>query len=314
MGTGGKNQHRVSRQIRLGTRASKLAMWQAQWAAHALSQLGHQIEIVQITTEGDIRTDSLHMIGGQGVFTKGIQQALLANEIDLAVHSLKDLPTLPIEGLAIAAVPQRESTCDVLVNNSGLLIDQLPTGAKIGTGSARRAAQLLFYRDDLVIKDIRGNVDTRLAKLDEGQFDAIVLAQAGLNRLGLQSRISQQLDQQWMLPAVGQGALALETRSDDRELIDAVSALTDRATHQCVIAERAMLRRLEAGCQAPVGCLSTFAGNQIELRGVVLSPDGKLRLEATDSRGADDAHQLGQRVADDLLEQSRSNGIKPFWK
>ena len=300
--------------IRLGTRASKLALWQADWTAEQLRDRGHCVDIIQITTEGDTAKESLNVIGGQGVFTKRIQHALLDQEIDLAVHSLKDLPTAKIDGLTIAAVPKRESTFDVLVSNEFQSIDQLPANSTVGTGSARRAAQLKNFRSDLVIKDIRGNVDTRLKKLDDGQYAAIILAEAGLVRLGMHNRIVQRLNQQWMLPAIGQGALGLETRKDDSALVAAVSELTHVPTYQAVTAERAMLRRLEAGCLAPVGCLSAVNGIDLNLIGAILSHDGSIRIEARTSNVLDSAEALGESLADLLLEKAEAEGLPHFWK
>ena len=300
--------------IRLGTRASKLAMWQANWTKHQLEELGHQVQIVQITTEGDTSKESLNLIGGQGVFTKGIQEALLNREIDLAVHSLKDLPTAKIDDLTIAAVPERESTFDVFVSNEFDSLEDVQTGAAIGTGSVRRAAQLKHYRNDLNIKDIRGNVDTRLKKLDAGQYDAIVLAEAGLTRLGLHARVKQRLNQDWMLPAIGQGALGLETRSDDSETVAAVAQLSNTSAFQSVMGERAMLRKLEAGCMAPVGCLSKVEGNQLELTGVILWQEGAIRIEATRSGDLVDAETIGEQLAEKLVAEAEQKNLPQFWK
>jgi hydroxymethylbilane synthase len=221
--------------IRIGTRASPLARWQAQWVSDALTAAGHGAVLVPITTRGDVQqVQPVEQLGDRGVFTKELQRALLAGQIDVAVHSLKDLPTDPVAGLILAAVPRRESPCDVLVSRDSLRLETLPPGARVGTGSLRRQSQLLHLRPDLLVAPIRGNVDTRLRKLDEGQYDALILAQAGLNRLGLSHRVTQILSTNQMLPAVGQGALGLETRAEDGETRSALSALDDPASHFAV--------------------------------------------------------------------------------
>jgi hydroxymethylbilane synthase len=297
----------------MGTRGSQLARWQAEWVAGQLRRIGQPVELVEIATHGDIdRARPVEEIGTRGVFTKAIQRALLAGEIDLAVHSLKDLPTEPVEGLVLAAVPPRENPADVLVTNIAASLDELPYAARIGTGSLRRQAQLRHRRQDLRIEDIRGNVDTRLQKLDDGQFDAIVLAEAGLRRLGLTGRIRQVLTFDVMLPAVGQGALAIECRSTDVATQAKVVALDDSATHSAVLAERALLARLRGGCMAPVAAWGRFEGNSLHLSAVVLSADGARRLEVHDSTEHDDvanAEQLGDRVANALLAQGAAELI-----
>ena len=294
--------------LRLGTRSSALAMWQSSWVAGQLTEHGYDVELVQITTQGDVRSEPIGQIGGQGLFTKEIQRALLDQEVDLAVHSLKDLPTVPVPGLALGAVPPRESPGDALLSNRFDSIDDIPEGAVIGTGSNRRQAQLLHYREDFVVRGIRGNVDTRISKLDEGRFDAIILAESGLRRLGLQDRITQLIPREIMLPAVGQGALGIECRSDDDATRQALALLNDTETHLSVLAERALLFTLQAGCLAPVGTHARFENGSLILEGVVLSVDGKQRLAASDSVpladvGSEDTVSLGERVAHDLLGQ-----------
>ncbi len=264
--------------IRLGTRQSALALWQADYVSNALRSLGHEVQLVKIITSGDISTTPLGESGGQGVFTKEIQRALLDNRCDLAVHSLKDLPTEIIPELNLVAVPPREDTADCLISKEIHLAD-LPIGASIGTGSPRRKASLLHIRPDLLVKDIRGNVDTRLRKLDEGEYDAILLAFAGLHRLGLQARITQKLTPDEMLPAVGQAALGLETRSDDKNTIQAVAQLDHVITHAAVIAERTLLRSMRAGCLAPLACNAVVQENSIHLLARVFSSDGKKKIE-----------------------------------
>lgn len=335
-----------TRTLRLGTRGSQLARWQADWVTAELERRGHAVELIEIATQGDIdRTRSIEAIGTQGVFTKAIQQALLAGEVDLAVHSLKDLPTVPVEGLILAAVPPRESPADVLVvgrgarskeqgarstgqgargkeqgadvlKNPGISaanpigsLSLLRQDARIGTGSLRRQAQLRHARPDLRVTEIRGNVETRLRKLDEGQFDAIVLAEAGLRRLGLAERITHLLPFSVMLPAVGQGALGIECRRDAHETLTALGPLNDPATCAAVLAERALLAHLRGGCMAPVGALAAVEGRALKLQAVVLSADGLQRLFANDAGTPHEAADVGRRVADALLAQGAAELI-----
>lgn len=299
--------------LRIGTRGSQLARWQAGWVADRLRRDGQSVELVEIATHGDVeQARSIEEIGTRGVFTKAIQRALLTGEVDLGVHSLKDLPTEPVDGLILAAVPPRESPADALVSNTATSLESLPNAARVGTGSLRRQAQLRHLRPDLQIKEIRGNIDTRLRKLDEGQFDAIVLAEAGLRRLGLSDRITYVLPFDVMLPAVGQGALAIECRADDRSTRAVVAALDDSASHAAVLAERALLARLRGGCMAPVGGLGRLDGDELQLTAVVLSADGARRLAARDvvhGITAIDSEQLGIRVADVLLAQGAAELI-----
>jgi hydroxymethylbilane synthase len=297
-------------QLRLGTRASKLARWQADWAAQRLRELGHAVEIILVTTEGDVATGPLGQIGGQGLFTKRIQQALLDNEIDFAVHSLKDLPTEAVNGLILAAVPERASCGDALVNNTGATLDKLPEGALIGTGSKRRQTQLLHARPDLKVSDIRGNVDTRLRKLDDGLFDAIVLAEAGLDRLGLNDRITQVLPRSVMLPAVGQGALGLEAREGDDQTLGALARLNHLESESSVLAERSLLAALRAGCLAPVGAWCRFEHDHLQLDAAVLSEDGRQRVSVEMSGPTHDALGLGVRAAEALQEQGAASIIE----
>ncbi len=311
------------RTLRLGTRGSQLARWQADWVAGELRRLGHGVELIEIATHGDVeRARPIEEIGTLGVFTKAIQQALVSGEVDLAVHSLKDLPTEPIAGLVLAAVPKRESAADVLVEGRGsrvegrerestilahhsshAVLNSLPPSARVGTGSLRRQAQLLHLRPDLQVREVRGNVETRLRKLDDGQFDAIVLAQAGLQRLGLADRISQVLPFEVMLPAVGQGALGIECRADDDDTLQVLGLLNDAATRAAVTAERVLLEQLRGGCMAPVGALGLVESGRLHLQAVVLSADGTHRLAASDSSEPSEAVALGRRVAEALITQ-----------
>jgi hydroxymethylbilane synthase len=302
----------ASSRLKLGTRASALARWQAEWVATQLQTRGVEVELVPITTRGDTTTNvSLGQLGGSpGVFTKELQRALLAGTIDLAVHSLKDLPTDVVAGLALAAVPEREDVADVLVSRDGLAFERLPAGAKVGTGSVRRRAQLLHARPDLQMHDIRGNVDTRLGKLASGEYDAIVLALAGLKRLGLAERITQVFSPQQVLPAVGQGALGIESRADDLATREALRALDHQPSHQAVLAERSLLAALVGGCLAPVGAWARVTGEgRLQLDAVVLSDDGRQRLAAHGAADLAAAASLGREVAQQLLAQGASRLI-----
>ena len=286
-----------------------LARWQADWVAGELAKLGVGVEMVHISTQGDVSARPLGAIGGQGVFTKELQRALLDGAIDLAVHSLKDLPTERVPGLQLAAVPARESTRDVLVSRVADDFEGLPPGARIGTGSIRRRAQLLHARPDLQVTEIRGNVDTRLRKLDEGQYEAIVLAEAGLKRLGLGERITQILPIELMLSAVGQGALGIEARCDDDRTLQVLAQLDHPGTHSAVLAERALLAALRAGCLAPVGAWARVDDDRLQLDAVVLSHDGRDRLSVSLSGPREQAESLGQQAAADLLTQGAAELI-----
>ena len=301
--------------LRLGTRASLLAQWQANWVTAQLRQRGLEIELIRITTSGDRQQTAAAPITGTGIFTKEIQRELLAGRIDLAVHSLKDLPTEDVPGLALAAVPERAPVADVLISDRFDSLELLPPGAVVGTGSLRRRAQLLHHRPDLKMQDIRGNVDTRLRKLHEGQCAAIILAQAGLERLGLTEHITRILPLDLMLPAVGQGALGIEARTDDAATREALAGLDHRPTHAAVKAERAMLAVLHGGCMAPIAAWGHFEGEQLVLTGRVLDPAGTRKLEATRAAGTmypwsvEDAESLGRDVANELLEQGAAELI-----
>jgi hydroxymethylbilane synthase len=286
---------------------------QAEWTAAQLRQRGHDVELVEITTRADRDVAApLSSFGGTGLFTKEIQRALLAGGVDLVVHSMKDLPTEAVAGLTLSAVPPRESVADVLVSNRANTFDDLPRGAVVGTGSLRRQAQVRHLRPDLRIVDVRGNVDTRLRKLDAGEFDALVLAEAGLRRLGLADRIAQVLLPPMMLPAVGQGALAIECRAEDADTIAVVSQLDDMRTRACVLAERALLAHLRGGCLAPVGAWGRVENGHLQLSAVVLSADGQKKLAAQSAEASIEAlcaEVLGRRVAEALLAQGASELI-----
>lgn len=294
----------------IGSRGSKLALTQAGTIKAAIETLnpGIEVRIEIIKTSGDVKTDPLSVIGGQGVFTKELEDALLAERIDVAVHSLKDLPTIIPERLVVAAICKREDPRDALVlseklKGSEAAIHALPGGATIGTSSPRRLAQLKHLRSDLVIKELRGNVDTRLRKLDEGQYDALVLACAGLRRLGLERRISAPLPASQMLPAVGQGALGIETRADDARTIEAVSKLEHKFTSLACMAERALLRSLGGGCQLPIAAYAVVREKRIKLDGLVCDTQGIRVVRGRVSGGFDEAEELGSRLGEQLLAQ-----------
>jgi hydroxymethylbilane synthase len=292
--------------LRIGTRGSPLALWQAHFVADRLRQWSGTapIAVIEIETAGDrIREVGLGQLGGEGVFTKEIQRALLADKVDVAVHSLKDLPTTAIPGLTLAAVPARGPAGDVLVSHRHRTFDQLPAGATVATSSLRRRAQVVHRRPDLRLVDIRGNVDTRLRKLQEQNLDALFLAEAGLVRLGLDQVITEVLDQRWMLPAVGQGALGLECRTDDQVTGNLLQLLNDAPTHQAVLAERALLRSLGGGCQLPLGAIATVDRGTLRLRGAVLAPDGSSRIDDEERGPAMEAEAIGVRLAQGLLDQ-----------
>jgi hydroxymethylbilane synthase len=300
----------MTKELVIGSRGSKLALVQAETIKAELERLDPttavRIEIVK--TSGDVKTDPLSLIGGKGVFTKELEDALLAGRIDLAVHSLKDLPTILPDGLVIAAITKREDPRDALVLNQKLRITTpsiaaLPRGALIGTSSPRRLAQLRNLRTDLVINDLRGNIDTRVRKLDEGQYDALVLACAGLRRLGMADRISAALAPAEVLPAVGQGALGVECRSDDAETVGIVSKLDHKFTRLACTAERALLRSLGGGCQLPIAGYAIVRDKRIRLDGLVADPQGRQLVKDRVAGGLEEAEQLGTMLGARLLEQ-----------
>ncbi len=304
--------------IVIGSRGSKLALWQSEWVKARLEALdpGVEVRIDIIKTMGDVRTDvPLSTIGGQGAFTKELEVALLDRRVDVAVHSLKDLPTVTPEGLSITATPEREDPRDALVLRAGSAaransLKRLAEGAVVGTSSLRRIAQLKHLRPDVQIKDLRGNVDTRLRKLDEGEYDALILASAGLRRLGFGERISAAIAQEEMLSAVGQGSLGVETRSDDAETNALVVRLDDPRTRAAVLAERALLRSLGGGCQVPIAAHATVEGGRLKLDGLVATLDGTQVLR--DSLGGDaaDAARVGEKLAARLLERGAGELLK----
>ncbi len=291
--------------IRLGTRRSKLATAQAEAVAGALRERGHEVELVPIVTTGDTNRAPLERIGGTGVFVSALRDALVDDTIDVAVHSLKDLPTAPVGELVIAAIPPREDPRDVLIARDKLTLGELMPGATIGTGSPRRVAQLEALGLGLELTGIRGNVDTRIALVADGKLDAVVLARAGLARLGRLDEVTEVLDPIQVLPAPGQGALAVECRSNDTATIEAVAVLDDPATRAAVVAERTLLATLEAGCTAPVGALAEVVdgddGPELWLRAALGTDSGVRRLSRNGS--PDEPAALGRALAGDLLEQ-----------
>ncbi|MFZ3417042.1 hydroxymethylbilane synthase [Arthrobacter sp. 3Tela_A] len=300
--------------VLIGTRGSALAVTQTTTVANTLAELGgFDVELVRVRTEGDVNRAALSQIGGTGVFVAALRESLLAGDCDVAVHSLKDLPTAEADGLTIGAVPARVDVRDALCARDGLTLAQLPAGAKVGTGSPRRAAQLRAARPDLEIVDIRGNVDTRLGRVAglvegaPGDLDAVVLAAAGLSRLGRLDMVSELLDPSVMLPAPGQGALAVECRTADAAegpLSRALAAYDDTASRMTVTAERALLQRLEAGCTAPIGALARVTDQGLALEAVVCSDDGTQvlrRYSSTSQADEDGARALGIRMAEELL-------------
>jgi hydroxymethylbilane synthase len=292
--------------LRIGTRASLLAVTQSTWVKNQIENAHPQtqVELVKITTKGDKILDvPLAKVGGKGLFVKEIEDALLTGEVDLAVHSMKDVPTELPQGLHIGIIPVRETPFDAFISNKFDSIDTLPQGATMGTSSLRRKSQISALRPDLNIVDLRGNIDTRLRKLDEGIYDAIILAGAGLNRLGLSKRITTLLPASQMLPAISQGALGIELRQDDNELFKGLQFLHHQPTAVTVAAERAFLLTLEGGCQVPIGAFATLEGETVSLTGLVAEVDGSRILTDTKSDTAANAAALGTTLAQQLLDQ-----------
>jgi hydroxymethylbilane synthase len=288
--------------LRIGSRGSQLALWQANHIAQLLRQRGHEIEIGIIHTTGDKITDvALAKVGSKGMFIKEIEEALAEDRIDLAVHSLKDLPTELSDRFTIAAVPAREDPRDAFCSVRFSSIEELPQAARVGTSSLRREAQLKALRPDLNVHPLRGNVDTRLRKLESGDYDAIILALAGLRRLGRTEHVRQVLPVQVMCPAAGQGALAIETRAGDRDVIGALAFFDDLTTRAEVTCERALLRRMGGGCQVPIGANAKLLGNELHLDAVIASPDGRSVLR--ESLTGAGTVSVGELVADKLLRR-----------
>jgi len=303
--------------IKIGTRGSKLALWQANWVKSVLEKKypSTPVELIIIKTQGDKILDvPLAKVGGKGLFVKEIEHKLLARHIDIAVHSMKDMPSDIPQGLCIGAIPERENPVDVFISRNGAGFSELPAGSVIGTSSLRRGAQLRHARPDIVIRSIRGNLDTRLKKLESENFDALVLAAAGVKRLNLEHKITEYLDPALMLPAIGQGALCIETRKDDAIVGPLVASLDHVSTRSVVAGERAFLNRLEGGCQVPIAGHGRISENQFALTGLVAEIDGTRiikgeksgPLDSSETIGIDLAEELLARGADKILEKLKS--------
>ncbi|MCG6984214.1 MAG: hydroxymethylbilane synthase [Thiocapsa sp.] len=296
----------MSNIIRIATRKSPLAMWQAEHVAALLREMhrGLEVEIVGMTTKGDKLLDApLAKVGGKGLFVKELEQGMLDGEADVAVHSMKDVPVDFPEGLHLAVIMDREDPRDAFVSSRYPNLDALPAGACVGTSSLRRQCQIADRRPDLRIEPLRGNVNTRLAKLDAGEYDAIILAAAGLIRLGFESRIRGRIEPEESLPAIGQGAIGIECRSVDQRINDLIAPLHHRDTADRVLAERAMNARLHGGCQVPIAGHASIEADRLRLKGLVGTPDGSRILRAESAGPRDDPERIGTRVADDLLAQ-----------
>ena len=295
-----------SRIVKIATRQSPLALWQANFVKDRLEQLHSHltVELVPMVTKGDVILDSpLAKIGGKGLFVKELEHALLEKRADIAVHSMKDVPMTFPEGLGLSVICKREDPRDAFVSNSYCSLSELPQGAIVGTSSLRRQCQLKQLRPDLDIRSLRGNVGTRLSKLDAGEYDAIILASAGLIRLGLASRIASFIEVEQSLPAAGQGAVGIECRTDDIVVKDLLAPLADEETTACVLAERAMNTALQGGCQVPIGGYAVLQGDEIYLRALVGDVDGSLILRAEGKSAVENAEELGRTLAKQLLTQ-----------
>jgi hydroxymethylbilane synthase len=294
------------RSLVLGTRGSRLAVWQAEWVQARLRESAPDVTVTlrRIKTSGDKILDvPLATIGGKGLFVKEIEDALLQGEIDLAVHSMKDVPTVLPKGLEILCVPAREDPRDALISREAKPLDRLPKGARVGTSSLRRQAQLLHHRPDLRIEMLRGNLDTRLRKLRDGEFDAVVVAAAGLKRMGWLEQVTEYLPSDVSLPAIGQGALGLEGRGDDAFVRGVVASLDDAPTRTAVTAERALLERLEGGCQVPIAAHARLSEGRLHLEGLVASVDGRRLVRDSIEGPVASARELGRRLAEQLLRR-----------
>ena len=292
--------------IRIATRKSPLALWQANFVKQNLL-LAHKdltVELIPMVTQGDIILDSpLSKIGGKGLFVKQLEQAILNNEADIAVHSIKDIPAQFPEGLMLAAICQRDEVRDAFVANKYASLNDLPEGAIVGTSSLRRQCQLRSHFPHLIIKDLRGNVGTRLNKLDDGQYDAIILASVGLKRLSLEHRITQYIGTDLMLPAVGQGAIGIESRTDDKQILDIISVLDDKKSRACIQAERAMNNALQGGCQVPIAGYCRLNNDELMLQGLVGRVDGSKIIKQQITGFINEAESLGEKLAKQLLNQ-----------
>ena len=298
------NPRPMKQLLRIATRKSPLALWQAEHVKARLQQAhpGLEVELVTMSTQGDKILDTpLAKIGGKGLFVKELEQGMLEGRADIAAHSIKDVPMEFPEGLYLSTILEREEPCDAFVSNKYDSLEQLPKGAIVGTSSLRRRCQLLHKRPDLQIEDLRGNVNTRLSKLDDGQYDAIILACAGLIRLEMEDRIKQSISSELILPAVGQGAIGLEAREGDDDTLALISVLDHDTTRYRVLAERALNLRLNGGCQVPIACHATIDGDKLHLRALVGEPDGSNIISGEIRGSKEDAENLGTELADELL-------------
>jgi hydroxymethylbilane synthase len=302
--------------IKIGTRGSKLALWQANWISAVLKENfpSQTVELAIIKTQGDKILDvPLARVGGKGLFVKEIEQALLTRRIDIAVHSMKDVPADIPDGLCIGAIPQRETPVDVLISRSGLGFDELAPGSVIGTSSLRRSAQLRHLRPDIIIQPLRGNLDTRIKKLKTDNLDAIVLAAAGIKRLGLEDQITEYLDPAIILPAIGQGALCIEIRKNDLKVEPMIASMDHKLTRVVVTAERAFLSRLEGGCQVPIAAYGTIIGDkQLCLTGLVAAVDGTQLIKAEKSGSMNSSAAIGIDLAEELLARGADKILEKF--
>lgn len=302
--------------VRIATRKSPLALWQAEFVRDELLARNPdlQVELVKMVTQGDKILDTpLAKVGGKGLFVKELEQGMLRGDADIAVHSMKDVPVAFPEGLHLAVICEREDPRDAFVSNTFASINELPEGARVGTSSLRRMCQVSAARPDLQILDLRGNVNTRLRKLDEGEYDAIILACAGLKRLGFDERIRNHLDPSFSLPAIGQGAVGIECRSDDDFINGLIAPLTHEKTRTCVLAERAMNHRLEGGCQVPIGGYAELDGNTLFMRALVGRPDGSEMVRGDIAGRAEDAELLGTTLAEDLLSRGAAEILQDVY-
>jgi len=302
--------------VRIATRRSPLALWQAEYVRSSLIALnpGIKIELVKMVTQGDKILDTpLAKVGGKGLFVKELEVGMLNGDADIAVHSMKDVPVAFPDGLHLAVICKREDPRDAFVSNKYQQLTDLPKNAVVGTSSLRRQTQIKAWRPDLQIKDLRGNVNSRLSKLDDGQYDAIILASAGLKRLGFVDRISESLDTLVSLPAIGQGAVGIECRQDDNRINDLLMALNHQQTRTCVLAERAMNARLEGGCQVPIAGFAELENDRLTMRGLVGRPDGTEVVRGNIEGAASEAEQLGTALADDLLSRGAREILKDVY-
>ena len=303
------------RKVRLGTRGSQLALWQANHIKEKLEKTYNlEVEVIKIKTQGDKILDvALAKLGGKGLFVKELEEALLTKKIDFAVHSMKDVPVLLPEGLHITAITKREDPRDVFISKNFNSLNELPLEAKVGTSSLRRQCQLLALRGDLKVEVLRGNVETRIRKMLDGQYDAVILAYAGVKRLGLTEYVKEVISDELSLPAIGQGALGIECRIEDKEMNEILQFLNDEDTSLCVRAERAFLRVLEGGCQVPIGAYAKISDNKLIIKGLVGSLDGKKVIKETISGDKYDSEALGETLAKIILERGGKSILEEIY-